>query len=158
MTRWNRESPSRSRKRRSRRRWPKRDLRTIRWSPGKRAKRKLGDEHGTGGIEPLDDRGIFVDFLVLETTRTPGGGIPGDREQIFRAPWQAVKRAAIGAFTQVGIGLARVSHGALFSEGDDEMEQRVVALEAAEVHLGERDGADLFAADELSQLHDGGEG
>ena len=64
---------------------------------GQRAERELGDEHGAGRIEPLDHGCVFIEGLMLESARAPRGRIAFDGEQIFRAPGNAVQRAAIFA-------------------------------------------------------------
>ena len=89
---------------------------------GEGAEGELGDEDGAGCVEALDDGGVFVDGLVLESACTPGGGIALDGEEIFRAPGQAVERAAIVAVGDVGVGFAGLGEGALFGEGDAEVE------------------------------------
>ena len=89
---------------------------------GQRAERELGHQHGSGGIEPLDDGGVFVEGLMLEAARAPGGGIAFHGEQIFCAPGNAVERAAIVAGGDLVVGGLGLGERALFGERDDEMQ------------------------------------
>ena len=123
-----------------------------------RAHGELGDEHGAGGIETLDDFGVFVEGLILEAGRAPGGGIAFDGEKVFGSPGDAVKRAAVVAGGEFAIGGGGLCERAVFGEGDDEVQRGVVALEAREVELREVDGGELAVAKKLAELTDGGEG
>ncbi len=64
-----------------------------------------------------------------------------------------MQRAAVVAAGNVGVGFARVGEGAVFGEGDAEVEERVIALEPRDVHLREVDRGDFLAPDEVSQFH-----
>ena len=44
-----------------------------------------------------DDGRVFIDGLMLEDAGSPGGGVALDGEQIFGAPGESVKRAAVFA-------------------------------------------------------------
>ena len=79
---------------------------------GEGAEGELGDEDGAGCVEALDDGGIFVEGLVLESAGTPRGGIALDGEEIFRAPWQAVEGTAVVSVGDVGVGFAGLGEGA----------------------------------------------
>ena len=125
---------------------------------GEGAEGELGDEHGAGRVEALDDGGVFIDGLMLEAAGSPGGGVALDGEQIFGAPGESVKRAAVFALCYVGVGFAGVGESAIFGEGDVEVEDGIVALESREVHLREVDGGDFAAADEVGEVHRGLEG
>ena len=106
-------------------------------------------------VEPLDHGGVFIDDLVLEAACAPGGGIAFDGEQILGAPGNAVQRAAVLARGDLVVGFSGLRQGAVFGEGDDEVQRGIVALEAGEVHLGQVDGGDLAAADEVGEVHRG---
>jgi hypothetical protein len=110
---------------------------------GECAEREFGDEDCAGCVEALDYGCVFVEGLMLEAARAPGGGIAFDGEQVFCAPGDAVQRAAVFAGGDFFVGFFGLGEGAVLGEGDDEVEFGVVALEAGEVHLGEGDGASL---------------
>ena len=86
----------------------------------------------------------------LEAGRAPGGGVAFDGEQIFSAPGDAVERAAVMAGGELAVGSGGLCEGAVFGEGDDEVQRGVVAFEAREVELGEVDGGQLAAAKKLA--------
>ena len=85
-------------------------------------------------------------------------GIAFDGEEVFGSPGDAVERAAVVAGGEFAVGGGGLREGALFGEGDDEVQRGVVALEAREVELGELDGGELAVAKKLAELADGGEG
>ncbi len=122
------------------------------------AEGELGDEDGAGLVEALDDGGVFVDGLMFESARAPGGGVALDSEEILGAPGQAVEGTAVVSASDVGVGFAGLGEGAVFGEGDAEVEDGVVAAEAGDVHLGEVGGGDFAAADEAGEGHGGLEG
>lgn len=95
---------------------------------------------------------------MLETAGSPGGGVAFDGEEIFGAPGKAVEGTAVAAAGEIGVGFAGVGEGAVFGEGDVEVEEGIVALEAGDVHAGEVDGGDFAAADEIGEGHGGLEG
>ena len=80
---------------------------------------------------------------MLEAACAPGGGVAFDGEEILCAPGNAVEGSAIVAGGDLFVGFAGLGEGALFSEGNDEVEFGVVALEASEEHLGEGERGDL---------------
>src|SRR6185312_9596101 len=125
---------------------------------GECAEVEFGDEDGSGGVEALDHSGVLVDDLMLEATGSPGGGITLSGEQVLGSPGQAVERAAIFAGGDFAVGFACLCEGALLGEIDDEVQYRVVALEAREVHLGEVERRNFAAADKAGQLGNGIEG
>ena len=57
--------------------------------------RQLCDENRARRIETLDDRGVGIDYLVLERARAPSRLVAADGEKILRAPRNAVKRTTI---------------------------------------------------------------
>ena len=48
------------------------------------------DENRSCRVEPLDDRRVFIDDLMLEAAGSPRRGIAFDSEQIFCAPWNSM--------------------------------------------------------------------
>ena len=111
---------------------------------------ELGDEDGAGGVEAFDYLGVFVEGLGFEAGRTPGCGVAFDGEEVFGAPGNAVEGAARFVGGEFVIGGGGLGEGSLFSEGDDEVEGGVVALEACQVELGEVDGGELAGAEEFA--------
>ena len=104
---------------------------------GKRTQRELGDEDRACRIETLNDRRVFVDDLVLEAACAPRGGIAFYGEQIFCAPGNAVQRTAIFACGDFCVGGPGLGERAFLGEIGEEVQLRVIVLEAVEVHLGE---------------------
>ena len=79
-----------------------------------RAQRELRDEDGARFVEPRHDRRLVVERLILVESRAPRGRIAFHREQILRAPGDAVQRAAIFAARDLRVHvLALVSARAL---------------------------------------------
>ena len=124
---------------------------------GQRAEAEFCDEHGASSVEAIDDCGVLVEFLVFRSRRAPCGGITLDREQILAAPGEPVQRAAIFSCGEIGVGFLGFCEGAVFGERDDEVKRRIVALEAIEIHFGERHRGDFLGADEFAELASAGE-
>jgi hypothetical protein len=69
----------------------------------------------TAGIaQPLDHGHIDINHLVLVRRGAPGRLDAPGREQIFRAPWNAVQRSAILARCDLGIGIRRLLDREIF--------------------------------------------
>src|SRR5665213_4042601 len=81
-----------------------------------RTQRKFGYEDRSGSIEALHHGGVFIEALMLESARAPGGGITLDREQIFCAPRDAMQRPAMFAGSDFSVGGFGVREGSLFRE------------------------------------------
>src|SRR6202012_96766 len=105
-------------------------------------------------IESLDDGCVFIEGVMLESASPPGCWIAFDCEQIFGAPGNSMERTAKFACRHFGVGLFGLGEGALFSDCDDEMQFRVVALEAREIHLGERERSDLARVQQAGEVAD----
>ena len=69
-----------------------------------------------------------------------------------------MERTAIGARGDFGIGGFGLCHGAFFGECDEEMQCRIEASNALNVHFRERDGGDFFCANVFGEFGDVGEG
>ncbi len=59
---------------------------------GESAEGELGDEDGSGGVEPLDDGGVLIEGLLFKAAGAPGGGIAFDGEEVLGAPGDAVEQ------------------------------------------------------------------
>jgi hypothetical protein len=116
---------------------------------GEGAEGEFGDEDGAGRVEALDYGGVFVDGLMFESAGAPGSGVALHSKEIFGAPGESMEGTAVVATGDVGVGFARLVAGAVFGDGDAEVEDGVVAAEAGEVHVGEVGGGDFFAAEEV---------
>ena len=81
--------------------------------------------------------------LLFEATCSPGGGIAFHGEQILRAPGQAVQRAAIFSCGDVGVGFAGLREGAVFGDGDDEV-QRGSYLRRRAIYICVRSSDETF--------------
>ena len=123
-----------------------------------RAERELGDEHGAGGVETLDDGGIGLRYAIAEGLRAIGGGDVGGVEQILCAPGNAVQRATIAAGGDLAIGLLGLLERMVFGERDDAAQRGIEALEAIEIDAGEPLGGELARMDPAAELGDVGEG
>ena len=95
-----------------------------------------------GRIEALHDRRIGVEALIAVGRRPPGGGVLADREEILRAPRDAVQRAAIPTGADLPISGGRLGEGAIARQRGDAEELRVEALEPREVHRRQLGAAD----------------
>ena len=56
---------------------------------------ELGDEHGAGRVESLDDDRVGVEGLVLEAGGAPGCRVAFNGEQVLCAPDETVERSAV---------------------------------------------------------------
>ena len=73
-----------------------------------RAHRELGDEHGAGLPQPLDDGGVVVDDLLLKRRRAEGRRDALGGEQVLGAPGNAVQRTAVPARLDLAVGRRRL--------------------------------------------------
>jgi hypothetical protein len=119
---------------------------------------QLGDENCPGLLESLDDRGVFIDNLLLERLSPPGCAVPLGRKQIFGTPGNAVKRAAVLSQRDLRVCPPRLPHGQVFSKRDNAFERLAVSLEPVQVHLSEFHRRYLTRANELGEFGDRREG
>ncbi len=117
-----------------------------------RAQAEFCDEHGASCVEAFYDCGVLVEFLVFEAACAPRGGITRDSEQIFSAPRKPVQWTAMFSPGEIAVCFFGFCDGAVFGERDDEVQQGIVALEAVEIHLRERERRNLFRAHEFSEM------
>ena len=79
----------------------------------------------------------------------------GGVEEVFCAPGNAVKRAAIFAGGYFTIGLARLFESVIFGQRDYAAQFRIEALKAIQIDAGESLGGDLARLDPAGKLLDG---
>ena len=72
---------------------------------GERAEAELGEQDGAGGVQALDDGGVFCGNAIAKRLGAIGGGDSGGVEKIFSAPGNSVQRAAIFSCGDFGVGL-----------------------------------------------------
>ncbi len=65
-----------------------------------------------------------------------------------------MERAAVSSGRDFLVRLFGLGPRAVFGEGNHEFEQRVVALQPLQIHLGQRGGRNLARADEFRKLAD----
>ena len=75
-------------------------------------------------------------------------------DDVFAAPRHAVEWTAIFTRRDLAIGELRLLHGELVGHGDDEVEGRVVAIKALDVHARQLDGADLPGFQQLREVRE----
>ena len=119
---------------------------------GKLSRRELRDQDGPGLIQPFDDRGVVVEFLVLEGCRPPGRLVPPGGDDVFGSPGDTVQQAPVAPPGELRIDRPRLLESPLRGEGDDAVEDGVVALETIQVHRRELDGADLAGFDQPREM------
>ena len=96
---------------------------------GQRAECELGDEHSPGFVEALHDGSVALELLVPIRRSAPARGIALDREQVLRAPGNAVQRATRVAGGQFTIGHGRLPTRPLRRARDLEQQVGIVALQ-----------------------------
>ena len=100
-----------------------------------RAHRELRDEDRAGVAQPLDDGGVVVEDLILKRAGAPRRRDALGREQVLRAPGDAVKRPSVSAGADLAIGLRRLRQREILGQRDDAVQLRPVLLQPIEVHL-----------------------
>ena len=95
---------------------------------------------------------------MLEGLGAPGGGDIGGVEEIFCAPGNAVKGAAVVPGGDFGVGGFGLREGVVASECDDAVDLGIEALDACEVDLGEAGAGEFAGFDPAGELVDRGEG
>ena len=114
--------------------------------------RELRHQHSSSLVEALDDGGVLIDILLLESARTPGCAVSLDCKQILRTPWQSVQRTTIFARRDLSISLLRLGMRPIFGERDHKLQHRIVLLQARQIHVGERSRRNFSRFDEFRQL------
>src|SRR5207302_366309 len=94
------------------------------------------------------------DDLTFVGTRAPLRRIPGNGDDVLAAPRNAVQRPAVLARRDLAVRLLRLMQGEVVGEGDDEVQQRVVAVKPIETHARQLDRRDLARFDEMSEVRD----
>ena len=122
------------------------------------AEAELREENGAGGVEALDDGGVFLGNAIAERLRAIGGGNAGGVEKILAAPGNAVKRTAIFSGGDFCVGLFGLGEGEIAGEGDDAAELGIELLDAAQIDVREALGGEFALFDPARELGDWGEG
>ena len=105
-----------------------------------RVARELGDEHGPRIFQPLGDRRFHVDDAVPILRGAPGRGIARIGDDVLDSPRDSVQRSTIFFLSQFTVGLLRLFDREVVHEGDDALEQRIVAVKPVEIELRQFDG------------------
>ncbi len=103
-------------------------------------------------FEPLHDRGVLIDHLVLEAAGAPCRRVAFDGEQILGAPWETVQRSAVLASRDIAIGFRGLRTGAVCGERDHTVQPGVEPAEPGEIHVGQRGRRDLAAFHQCGQV------
>ena len=128
--------------------WPPNQL----IAAGQLAGRELGDQHRARVAQHLDDAGVVVERLLLERRRAPRGLVALDRDDVLRAPRNAVQRPLVLARRDLGVGALRLGAAVVVEERDDVVQQAVVAVQPREVHLGQLERGHLPRAHQLGEM------
>ena len=99
-------------------------------------------------VSRVDDRRVVVEDLVLVRPGAPRRRDALGREQILRAPRDAVQRPVVAAGLDLAIRGGRLLEREILGERDDAVELRAVLLQARQIHPGEIGGADVARLDE----------
>ena len=112
----------------------------------------LRDQHRAGVAQLLHHRGVVIKDLILERIRSPRGLVALDRDDVFRAPRNAVQRALVLARGDFGVGALRFGAAVVIEERDHVVQQRVVAMQPREIHVGQLERGDLLGANQLAEV------
>ena len=118
----------------------------------------LATSTAPASLQPLHHGGVSVGHAIAIRLGAVGGGDAGGVEQVFRAPGNAVQRAAIFAGGDFGVGLLRLCEGVIARERDDATQLGIEALQALEIDAGEALGGELARFDPARKLGDRREG
>ncbi len=79
-------------------------------------------------------------------------------QKIFCAPRQSVQRSAIFSGGNLAVGFLRFGLRAVLRQRDDKFQRRIVALEARQIHVRQRDRRNFLGAYQFGKLAHGAEG
>jgi hypothetical protein len=114
---------------------------TVAHASGQLDHRQLGNEHGPGRLQALDDRGIEVEHLAAEGSRAPGGrnALRGG-QQVLRAVRDAVQETAPPTGRDLVLGVPGLPQGPVACHGHDGVVARPEPFQALQKGLGELHG------------------
>ena len=104
--------------------------------------------------QALDDGRIFIDYLILVRSGTPRRFVAAHREKILCAPGNSVERPTIFSARNLSVGRSRLRESAILGQRDHALENGIVSLEPAEVHLRELERRNFSSPHEIRQLGD----
>ncbi len=114
-------------------------------------RRQLGDQHGAGVAQHLDDARRSR-ALLGEGRRAPRGLEALHGDDVLHAPRDAVQRPLVASGGDLPVGLGRLRHSVVVEERHDVVQRGVAAVQPRQVHPRQLRGRHLLRADELGQV------